>query len=191
MTAGDFDPNALLALVAAAIAIAATISVARARSLLAIGLMLALFAAALAAAFAALDAPDMALIEVLAGVGFLPLAWIGVVLLTAPSAQARAKALRWGVLGAAVAVAGGLAWTLPDLSSFGGGDAGQGRIFVSRAWGETGVRNGVAAVMGNYRALDALAQIGALMGAAFALYALLGFGERAGRPETIEDEGEI
>lgn len=183
-----FDPGAALAIVAAIIAIGAAIVVARARSVLAISLMLAALAAALAAAFLALDAPDLALTEALIGAAIIPLLIIGAMLLTAPSARKRVGKIRVGAIAASVAVGAALIWAASDLPLFGEG-AGDGRIFVNRAAGETGVRDAVAAVTGNYRAIDSLAQLAALMAAALGAYALLGFGERAGGRKRTDDEG--
>jgi uncharacterized MnhB-related membrane protein len=189
MSGTDFDPGAVAALVAAAIAVVAAAAILRARSLLAIALMLAVLGAALAVSFLALDAPDMALIEALLGGAFIPLIFIAAMLLTTPSVRRRPGKARLGALVAALAVGAGLIWAATDLPTFGGGDANQGRIYVSRALGESGVRNAVAGVAGNYRALDTFAQIVALMGAGLGAYALLGFGERAGGRRRKTEEG--
>jgi multicomponent Na+:H+ antiporter subunit A len=171
-------PGIMLALVAGAIVVGAAIAIVRARSLLAISLVLAAGAAALAAAFLALDAPDLALIEALLGVAMIPLWFLGAMVLTAPSARKRVGKPRLGALAAAIAVGAALTWAASDLPVF-GGEIDNGLIYVNRAIGETGVRNAVSAATGNYRAIDALAEIGALMAAGLGVFALLGFGERA------------
>jgi multisubunit Na+/H+ antiporter MnhB subunit len=189
MMLGDFDPGAALALAAAIVVILLALAVAFSRALLAIALMTAVMGAALAVAFLALDAPDLALVQAIIGVAFIPLAIIGAMLLTAPSARARAGGARIGAIAAAVAVGAGLLWAVPDLPLFGVGGDTMGQVFVNRATYEIGARDGVAAVTGNYRAIDSLAQIAALMTGVIGLVALLGFGERAGLPRA-EEEGE-
>ncbi len=185
---GDPDAAAFLALGAAIVVLLAALAIAWARAMVAIALMLAVLGAALAASFLALDAPGPALVVAIVCAAFVPLLFVGAVLLTSPVVRAEKGFVRPSALIGALAVGAALIWTAADLPAFGGGGEDIGRIYVNSALHEVGARNAVAIVGGGYRAIDSLAVVAALIAAALGAHALLGFGERAGRAAAKDDE---
>ena len=166
-----------LALIAAPLVVALV----RTRSLFAIAMMLGAFAILVGLALIVLDAPDLAFVETIIFLAVVTPLFLGALTLTARSAVARRA--RWSAA-AATAFAGLLlVWVAPDLPGLGAkslvAGAGEGQVYVNRAWGEGGLRNAVTAVAMNYRAIDALLATVSIFASALGAYAILGFGERS------------
>lgn len=175
------DPAQVLFVAMLALLVALATAVLCARSRLAAGLALAAFFTAALLAFLAAAAPGVALLWAIFGVGIVaPLALGSAALL---GARAAAPAWRWS----AVAIAGVLTALLATSAAQGArlgeesvaANAAGALVMVNRAWGQSGMRDAVQALIANYRAIDALAACGALLIAGFGVYALMGFGERS------------
>jgi multisubunit Na+/H+ antiporter MnhB subunit len=175
------EPNTWALIALALILPALAVAIIRARALFAIAALLAGFALVVALALMALDAPDLALVQVATGIALLVPLFLGAAALTAKSAARRP--VNWPILLAALVFAVVLIFAAPDLPAIGERSAGVGgnvgTVYVNRALGEAGLRNAVMAVSANYRAIDSLLAAGAVFLAGLGVYAVLGFGERS------------
>jgi multicomponent Na+:H+ antiporter subunit B len=186
------EPNTwvLIALAIAASALAAAL--ARTRAMFAIAMLLAALSLVGALALTALDAPDLALIQALLGIGVVTPLFLGAASLTGKGGAARRT--NWPMAGAAGALVLLLAAAATDVPPLGEAHPGAGQgalVYVNRAAGEAGLRNAVTAVSVNYRAFDTLLAVGAVFLACLGAYAVLGFGERTAlrRPSARLDVG--
>jgi multicomponent Na+:H+ antiporter subunit B len=175
------EPQAWVLIGLVAIFLAIGVAALSTRSLFALAIHTAVLALLCALAMAALDAPDVALIAAIVGIGLLAPLFLGAVSLTAKTAAARK--LSRGAYVAAGALGLLLFWAALDLPEIGAkslsAGAGIGPVYVNRALGESGLASAVMAVSANYRALDTLLAACALFIAALGAYAVLGFGERS------------
>ncbi|MEM7246414.1 MAG: DUF4040 domain-containing protein [Acidobacteriota bacterium] len=154
MTA-DLLVDLLLLLVIVATAVAALTT----KSLLAASMMLGLYSLAMAAAWVALDAPDVAFTEAAVGAG------VSTVFLL--SALARIgweeksnRGTRWLPTALTLALGLTLAYSAGDLPEFGASDTpihqGVSKQFLERTIEDTHVPNVVSSVLASYRGFDTL-----------------------------------
>lgn len=173
------EPNTWVLIALALAAPVLTFALARTRAMFAIAMILAVLTLVAALALTALDAPDLALIQALLGVGVVIPLFLGAASLTGKGGAARRT--NWPMAGAAVVLILLLAAAAPDVPVLGEAHPGAAQgalVYVNRAAGEAGLRNAVTAVSANYRAFDSLLAAGAVFLACLGAYAVLGFGER-------------
>lgn len=174
---GEANTWVLIALALAAPAL--TFALARTRAMFAIAMILAVLTLVAALALTALDAPDLALVQALLGVGVVIPLFLGAASLTGKGGAARRT--NWPMAAAATVLVLLLAAAAPDVPVLGEAHPGAAQgalVYVNRAAGEAGLRNAVTAVSANYRAFDSLLAAGAVFLACLGAYAVLGFGER-------------
>lgn len=173
------EPNTWVLIALALAAPALCLALARTRAMFAIAMILSALSLVVALALTALDAPDLALIQALFGVGIVTPLFLGAASLTGKAGAKRR--INWPMTAAAAALVVLLAVAAIDVPAMGAArqTAEQGAlVYVNRAAGEAGLRNAVTAVSANYRAFDSLLAAGAVFLACLGAYAVLGFGER-------------
>jgi multisubunit Na+/H+ antiporter MnhB subunit len=173
------EPNTWVLIALALAAPVLSLAMARTRAMFAIAMILAALSLIAALALTALDAPDLALIQALLGLGVVTPLFLGAASLTGKAGAARRT--NWPMTAAAAVLALLLAAASVDVPVLGEAHPGAGQgalVYVNRAAGEAGLQNAVTAVSANYRAFDSLLAAGAVFLACLGAYAVLGFGER-------------
>jgi multisubunit Na+/H+ antiporter MnhB subunit len=173
------EPNTWVLIALAFAAPALSVALARTRAMFAVAMALAVLSLLVALALTALDAPDLALVQALLGVGVVTPLFLGAASLTGKSGAVRRA--NWPMAGAALVLVILLAAAAPDVPVLGQAHPGASQgalVYVNRAAGEAGLRNAVTAVSANYRAFDSVLAAGGAFLACLGAYAVLGFGER-------------